>query len=158
MSMCRVFSCVVGRGHLVWPVHSLDKTLSAFALLHFVLQGYSSAFDGEWQKAIHELCRRRYLTRKQIQWLIYAASWSSGQVAPNYASITYGLVWIQFTWKLVGARRLLWASCLSPWKQKKKEINTLLLYSSKGRKTSLLPETGNSWQRILYEQTLIFLY
>ena len=39
MSMCRVFSCVVGRGCLLWPVHSLGKTLLAFALLHFVLQG-----------------------------------------------------------------------------------------------------------------------
>ena len=39
MSMCRVFSSVVGRGCLLWPVHSLGKTLLAFALLHFVLQG-----------------------------------------------------------------------------------------------------------------------
>ena len=39
MSMCRVFSCVVGRGCLLWPVHSLGKILLAFALLHFVLQG-----------------------------------------------------------------------------------------------------------------------
>ena len=38
MSMCRVFSCVVGRGCLLWPVHSLGKTL-AFALLHSVFQG-----------------------------------------------------------------------------------------------------------------------
>ena len=37
MSMCRVFSCVVGRVCLLWPVHSLGKTLLAFALLHFVL-------------------------------------------------------------------------------------------------------------------------
>ena len=36
-----VFSCVVGRGCLLWPVHSLSKTLLAFALLHFVLQGQS---------------------------------------------------------------------------------------------------------------------
>ena len=34
MSMCRVFSCVVGRGCLLWPVCSLGKTLLAFALLH----------------------------------------------------------------------------------------------------------------------------
>ena len=27
MSMCRVFSCVVGRGCLLWPVHFLGKTL-----------------------------------------------------------------------------------------------------------------------------------
>ena len=31
MSMCRVFSCVVGRGCLLWPVHFLGKTLLAFA-------------------------------------------------------------------------------------------------------------------------------
>ena len=39
MSMCRVFFCVFGRGCLLWPVRSLGKTLLAFALLHFVLQG-----------------------------------------------------------------------------------------------------------------------
>ena len=39
MSMCRVFSCVVGRGCLLWPVHSLGKTILAFALPHSVLQG-----------------------------------------------------------------------------------------------------------------------
>ena len=39
MSMCWVFSCVIGRGCFLWPVHSLGKTLLAFALLHFVLQG-----------------------------------------------------------------------------------------------------------------------
>ena len=39
MCMCRVFSCVVGKGCLLWQVHSFGKTLLAFALLHFVLQG-----------------------------------------------------------------------------------------------------------------------
>ena len=38
-SICRVISCVVGRGCLLWLVYSLSKTLLAFALLHFVLQG-----------------------------------------------------------------------------------------------------------------------
>ena len=37
--MCRIFSCVVGRGRLLWPVHSLGKTLLAFDLFYFVLQG-----------------------------------------------------------------------------------------------------------------------
>ena len=37
--MCKVVSCVVGRWCLLWPVRSLSKTLLAFALLHFVLQG-----------------------------------------------------------------------------------------------------------------------
>ena len=39
MSMCRVFSCVVGRGCLLWPAHFLGKTLFIFALLHSVFQG-----------------------------------------------------------------------------------------------------------------------
>ena len=39
MSMCRVFSFVVGRECLLWPVCSLGKTLLAFVLLHSVLQG-----------------------------------------------------------------------------------------------------------------------
>ena len=39
MSMCRVFSCIVGRGCWLWPVCSLGKTLLPFALLHSVLQG-----------------------------------------------------------------------------------------------------------------------
>ena len=37
--MCRVFCYVVGRGCLLWPAYLLGKTLFAFALLHFVLQG-----------------------------------------------------------------------------------------------------------------------
>jgi len=39
--MCSIVSCVVGKGCLLWPVCSLDKTLLAFALLHFVYQGQS---------------------------------------------------------------------------------------------------------------------
>ena len=39
MSICRVVSCVVGKGCLLWPVHSLSKTVLAFVLLHSVLQG-----------------------------------------------------------------------------------------------------------------------
>ena len=35
---CVESSRVVGRGCLLWPVHSLGKTLLAFALLHFVFQ------------------------------------------------------------------------------------------------------------------------
>ena len=36
--MCKVISCVVGRACFLWSMHSLGKTLLAFALLHFVLQ------------------------------------------------------------------------------------------------------------------------
>ena len=35
MSMCRLFSCVVERGCLLWPVRSLGRTLLVFALLHW---------------------------------------------------------------------------------------------------------------------------
>ena len=38
MSVCGVISWVVGKGCLLWPECSLDKTLLAFALFHFVLQ------------------------------------------------------------------------------------------------------------------------
>ena len=39
MSLCRVVSCVGKRSCLLWPVHSLGKTLLDFDLLHFVHQG-----------------------------------------------------------------------------------------------------------------------
>ena len=32
--LCVVFSCIVGRGCLLWPVHFVGKTPLAFALLH----------------------------------------------------------------------------------------------------------------------------
>ena len=41
LHMCRVVSCVVGRGCLLWPVHSLGKTLLSYSLLFFIL--YSKA-------------------------------------------------------------------------------------------------------------------
>ena len=39
MSICRVISCAVGRGSLLWPLCSPGKTLLAVALLHSVLRG-----------------------------------------------------------------------------------------------------------------------
>ena len=39
ISICKVTSCVVEKGCLLWPVHSLGRILLAFALVHFVLQG-----------------------------------------------------------------------------------------------------------------------
>ena len=46
MSMCRIFSCIFGRGCLLWPGRSLGKTLLAFDLLHFVLQGQTLVTPG----------------------------------------------------------------------------------------------------------------
>ena len=48
MSMCRVFSCVVGRGCLLWPVHFLSKTLLVFALLHSAFQGQICLLLQDW--------------------------------------------------------------------------------------------------------------
>ena len=39
-----VFSCVVGRGCLLWLVYSLGKTLLAFALLHSIFQGQFTCY------------------------------------------------------------------------------------------------------------------
>ena len=39
MSMCRVFSCVVGRGCLLWPVHSLGKALLAGPITSWQIDG-----------------------------------------------------------------------------------------------------------------------
>ena len=39
MFMCIAICCVVGKGCLLWAMCSLGKTLLAFALLHFGLQG-----------------------------------------------------------------------------------------------------------------------
>ena len=39
MSIIRIISWVVGKGCLLWPACSLDKTLLFFALFHFVFQG-----------------------------------------------------------------------------------------------------------------------
>ena len=44
MSMCRVFSYVVGRTCLLCPLSSLGTTLLAFALLNFVAQGQICLF------------------------------------------------------------------------------------------------------------------
>ena len=45
MSICRVVSCVVGRGWQLWSVCSLGNTLLAFVLLHFVLQGQTYLYS-----------------------------------------------------------------------------------------------------------------
>ena len=60
--MCRVIACVVGRGCLLWPVHSLGKTLLAFALLHFVLQGQTCLYF--WYLLISYFCIPVPITKK----------------------------------------------------------------------------------------------
>ena len=63
MSIFIVFSCVFGRECLLWPVHTLGRTLLAFALLHSVLQGQIMAsgpitswqIDGETVETVADL-------------------------------------------------------------------------------------------------------
>ena len=67
--MCRVISCVVGRGCLLWPVCSLGKILLAFALLHFVLQGQTCCCLGiSWLLGIPDqltcLLRKLYVDQE----------------------------------------------------------------------------------------------
>ena len=44
MSKCRAVSWVVGKGCLLWPACSLDKTLLAFAVLHYSRYLLTSCF------------------------------------------------------------------------------------------------------------------
>ena len=64
MSICRVFSCVVGRGRLLWPVHSLGKTLLAFAQGLQKLVNLTTFFTKKWRK---EGCREpRQLSSQSV--------------------------------------------------------------------------------------------
>ena len=54
---CVVFSCVVGRRCLLWPVRSLGKTLLAFAVM--------SPESWHWNQADYILCSQRW--RSSIQ-------------------------------------------------------------------------------------------
>ena len=62
MSVCRVFSSVVGRGCLLWPVLSLGKTLLAFALLHSVLQGQICICSNQFSSVQSLSCVRLFAT------------------------------------------------------------------------------------------------
>ena len=43
---CAVISCVVGRGCLLWPAYCHDKTLLAFALIHFYSKVKPACYSG----------------------------------------------------------------------------------------------------------------
>ena len=58
--MCRVNSCVVGRGCLLWPVHSLSKTLLVFSLLKFALSRTLLAFAEDNKKRLREYTEELY--------------------------------------------------------------------------------------------------
>ena len=73
--MCRVFSCVVGRGCLLWPACSLEKPPLDFALVHFVLQGqtcwYSRYLLTFYIRSVLEKCKSKLqwgITSHQSEW------------------------------------------------------------------------------------------
>ena len=76
MSMCRVFSCVAGRECLPWPVCSLEKTLIAFVLLHFVLcwSPAPAARESAWRD---ERCWQRMLSAKNVVGKEWCSLWCS---------------------------------------------------------------------------------
>ena len=44
MSMCKVISCVVEKGYLLWLVHFIGRIQLGFVLLHFVLQSQTYCY------------------------------------------------------------------------------------------------------------------
>ena len=69
MSMCGVVSCVVRKCCLLWPVCSLDKTLLAFDLLHFVLQDQTCLLHLRSM-----LCKQMRCTKNCIAWSGYQST------------------------------------------------------------------------------------
>ena len=80
ISMCKVVSCVVGRGCLLWPVRSLGKTLLAFAMLHFVLLGQICLL---FQVSLDFL----HLHSSPLYWKdIFFSSWLNGRFSVHMLS------------------------------------------------------------------------
>ena len=84
MSMCRIFSCVVGRGCLLWPMCSLGKTLLAFALLH----SYSKAQFACYSR--YFACINFLFKKKIDKWLPQEQKHShkSGSGFPKISEVT----------------------------------------------------------------------
>ena len=81
MFMCIVVSCVVGRRRLLWPVHSLGKTLLAFVLLHIVLQG--------------QIC---LLLQESLDFLLLHSSplwWKEKAMAPHSSTLARKIPWAE---------------------------------------------------------------
>ena len=64
MSTCRVFSCVVGRGCLLWPVCCLGKTPLAIALLHSLVAQTVKRLPAMWKTRVRPLVREDPLEKE----------------------------------------------------------------------------------------------
>ena len=115
MSMDRLISCVVGSGCLLRPVHSLGKTLLAFALLHSLLQG---------QTCLLLQVTGVQVTEYSLDFLLFHSSplWWEGHLF--WVLVLEGLVGLHQTVQLqllwhywLGHRLgLLWYWMVLPWK------------------------------------------
>ena len=91
MSMCRVFSCVVGRGCLLWLVRSLRKTLLPFPLLHSVFQGQICLYSRCFLTSYFYIAVPRHHIKKQRHYFV-----NNGPSSKGYG-FSSGHVWM---WEL----------------------------------------------------------
>ena len=97
MSTCRVFSCVVGRGCLLWPMHSLGKTLLAFAhKCELLSQWYSyslKASSANWASVVADASqetRQCLIHYMPVPWFFPSLWWPlSNSLAPSLMSVTH---------------------------------------------------------------------
>ena len=91
VSMCKVFSCVVGRGCLLWLVRSLRKTLLPFPLLHFVFQGQICLYSRCFLTSYFYIAVPRHHIKKQRHYFV-----NNGPSSKGYG-FSSGHVWM---WEL----------------------------------------------------------
>ena len=109
MSICRVFSCVVGRRCLLWPVCSFGKTLLVLALLYLVLQGQISlllqcqgTFNFKGSNMFSSLCAisqglsvpYQFLENRNEQSFIQFSELRSWEREPGWISFSNSLQWL----------------------------------------------------------------
>ena len=112
MSMCRFFSCVVGRGCLLWPVHFLGKNLNQ---LYFNLKKSNVIIDICALEAEKRKDKLLELIRKYFPWAWSGRvknSWSVrlmvvlGLRLKNFGSLSYGPRFANV--EFLGAEYFLW--------------------------------------------------
>ena len=93
MSMCRVFSCVIGRRCSLWPVRSLGKTLLAFAFSYcsWISQGKNP------EVVCHSLLQRTtfclFHTLSLIDMKAWSGLWKMIQSSMISKTIVFSTFW-----------------------------------------------------------------
>ena len=144
MSMCRVFSCVVGREDFLWLVCSLGKTLLAFALLHSTPRPNLPVTPG-----VSWLCTFSFqspIMKKASFWGIsFKGSYRSSlekAMAPHSSTLAWKIPWTEEPGRLqsMGSLRVRhdWVTSLSlftfmHWRRKWQPTPVFLPGESQGR-------------------------